>query len=253
MPRSMSDLLDVEIRPGWRLSAERSLFFTNEQTLVVADIHWGYADSHRHAGNLLPLWGNEDLRRRLELLLAHYRPARMIWLGDSLHTRHGAKLAEDFLASISRGIEVIVLAGNHDRTWPRANVSEYRMGNFLFHHGGQATKDRSWLDGDHGTYSPRFWLERWSGPAAESSCPRRRTEPAHFAQLFRLVVRRNMERSARGKRAPLADLTAKNLGRDRAKDVLELVRLAICISSLAGNANSPYFHGKRSERFDLSY
>ncbi len=131
----MSDLLDVEIRPGWRLSAERSLYFTEERTLAVADIHWGYADSHRRAGNLLPLWGNEDVARRLRRLIAHYQPARMIWLGDSLHTCDAAPFAEEFLSRLSREIEVVVLAGNHDRAWPRADAHEYRLGNCLFHHG----------------------------------------------------------------------------------------------------------------------
>jgi uncharacterized protein len=131
----MSDLLDVEIRLGWRLSAERSLYLQQERTLVVADIHWGYADSHRRAGNLLPLWGNAELSRRLARLISHYQPARMIWLGDSLHTPDAAPFAEDFLAVLSRNLEVIVLAGNHDRAWPRANVQEYLLGPCLFHHG----------------------------------------------------------------------------------------------------------------------
>jgi metallophosphoesterase superfamily enzyme len=138
MPTAMTELLDVEIRPGWRLSAERSLYFTEERTLAVADIHWGYADSHRRIGNLLPLWGNQELGRRLQKLLAHYKPARMIWLGDSLHTRDAARFAEAFLGTLSRELEVIVIAGNHDRTWARADGYEYRLGNWLFHHGDRA-------------------------------------------------------------------------------------------------------------------
>jgi putative SbcD/Mre11-related phosphoesterase len=131
----MSDLVDVEIRPGWRLSSERSLFLARERTLVVADIHWGYADSHRRVGNLLPRWGDEETSQRLSRLLGHYRPERMIWLGDSLHTPQSAQAAEEFLAALSREIEVIVLAGNHDRAWPRAEAREYRLGAWLFHHG----------------------------------------------------------------------------------------------------------------------
>jgi metallophosphoesterase superfamily enzyme len=131
----MTDLVDVEIRPGWRLSAERTLYFPGERTLVIADIHWGYADSHRRAGNLLPLWGDAQLARRLTRVLAHYRPARMIWLGDSLHTPHGARFAEEFLSNMSGEIEVVVLAGNHDRTWSRVDAHEYRLGEWLFHHG----------------------------------------------------------------------------------------------------------------------
>jgi metallophosphoesterase superfamily enzyme len=138
IPAAKTKLLEVEIRPGWMLSSERSLYFTIERTLVVADIHWGYADSHRRIGNLLPLWGNEEISRRLSLLIEHYRPERMIWLGDSLHTSAACAHAEDFLAALPPTLEVIVLAGNHDRAWPRANAREYRLGTCHFHHGDRA-------------------------------------------------------------------------------------------------------------------
>lgn len=134
-PTAKTELLEVEIRPGWILSAERSLYFAQEGTLVVADIHWGYADSHRRIGNLLPMWGNEELSRRLQRLLDHYRPARMIWLGDSLHTSSAAPIAEKFIESVPSSVEMIILAGNHDRTWRRADRHEYRLGNCHFHHG----------------------------------------------------------------------------------------------------------------------
>src|ERR1700742_2113333 len=124
MPAAASELHDVEIRPGWRLSSERSLWLARERTLVVADIHWGYADSHRRAGNLLPLWGNEEIARRLTRLIEHYRPVRMIWLGDSLHTPSAAPIAEEFLASLTPEFEIVILAGNHDRKWPQAKLAE---------------------------------------------------------------------------------------------------------------------------------
>jgi metallophosphoesterase superfamily enzyme len=120
------------------LSAERSLYLESERTLIVADVHWGYAESHRRAGNLLPLWGDAALHRRLVRVLEHYRPVRMIWLGDSLHTPSAAPIAEAFLAGLAPGLEVIVLAGNHDRRWPRAHLIEYRLGNLIFHHGDRA-------------------------------------------------------------------------------------------------------------------
>ena len=135
MPQPKTDLIEVEIRPGLYASAERSLYLEKERTLVVADIHWGYAHSHRRVGNLLPLWGNEELARRLNRLIRHYSPEKMIWLGDSLHTKNAAAFAEDFLAKVSTQMEVIILAGNHDRSWPRANAQEYRLGTYLFHHG----------------------------------------------------------------------------------------------------------------------
>lgn len=137
MYRPPPDLVHLEIGPGQWLSAERSLYLAAERTLVVADIHWGYAQSHRQAGNLLPMWGNEEIARRLRRLLGHYHPRRMIWLGDSLHTSAASDDAEKFLHEIEP-LEVVIVAGNHDRAWPRADRHEYRLGPWLFHHGDRA-------------------------------------------------------------------------------------------------------------------
>jgi len=128
------DLLHVEIQRGWWLSGDRTLFLEDERTLVVADIHWGYAQSHRRAGHLLPLWGNEATAERLRRVVRHYEPRRMIWLGDSLHKPNEAAAAEEFLEDMTH-IETIVIAGNHDRKWSRADRTEYLLGDRLFHHG----------------------------------------------------------------------------------------------------------------------
>jgi putative SbcD/Mre11-related phosphoesterase len=128
------DLLHVEIQPGWWLNGDRTLFLAEERALVVADIHWGYAQSHRRAGNLLPLWGNEATAERLRRLVRHYEPRMMIWLGDSLHKPSDAEAAEDFLEEIAH-VEAIVIAGNHDRKWKRADRAEFVLGDYVFHHG----------------------------------------------------------------------------------------------------------------------
>ena len=60
-----------------------------------------------------------------------------IWLGDSLHTPAAAEFAESFLDQLGP-LEVIVIKGNHDRAWPRANHREYRLGKLVFHHGDAA-------------------------------------------------------------------------------------------------------------------
>lgn len=133
-----TEIVEAVIRPGWKLSSGRSLYLVAERTLVVADIHWGYADSHRRVGNLLPLWGNEEIARRLQALLDFYCPMRMIWLGDSLHTPSAAPFAEAFLDRMPSEMEVVIVAGNHDRKWPRADRQEFRLGECLFHHGDVA-------------------------------------------------------------------------------------------------------------------
>jgi metallophosphoesterase superfamily enzyme len=59
----------------------------------------------------------------------------MIWLGDSLHTPSAAPIAEQFLSTLPPELEIVILAGNHDRKWPRATLAEYRLGSCHFHHG----------------------------------------------------------------------------------------------------------------------
>jgi metallophosphoesterase superfamily enzyme len=134
MTRSSAELIQVEIEPGWWLSSGRALFLKAEKTLVVADIHWGYADSHRRVGNLLPKWGNAETAQRLLALLDFYQPTRMIWLGDSLHTAGSSEAAEEFLSTHAPE-EMVVLRGNHDRKWRRITADDFRLGRCFFHHG----------------------------------------------------------------------------------------------------------------------
>ena len=137
MLQAVSEIPHAEIEPGCWLSADRALYLHAERTLVIADIHWGYAFSHRRVGNLLPMWGNEEIAQRLRRLLRRYAPERMIWLGDSLHTPAAAEFAENFLRDLN-GVETIVVKGNHDRAWTRADRHDYRLGSFYFHHGDRA-------------------------------------------------------------------------------------------------------------------
>ena len=90
----------VEILPDVWLDARRAVWLSRPRLLVVADLHWGYAASHRAEGNLLPIWGDDEIAARLRALLADYRPAGMLWLGDSLHTLAGRAAAEAFLRSM---------------------------------------------------------------------------------------------------------------------------------------------------------
>jgi putative SbcD/Mre11-related phosphoesterase len=127
--------MQVEIAPGAWLNGQLALWLKPEATLVVADLHWGYARSHRARGNLVPLWGDTEIETRLNFLLKQYQPQRLVWLGDSLHTLSGRAQAESFLDALSPHLEVCVLAGNHDRTWTRVTARTLRVGNYFLHHG----------------------------------------------------------------------------------------------------------------------
>lgn len=127
----------TQIRPDVWLDARRALWFARSRLLVVADLHWGYAESHRRRGNLLPLWGDSEIAARLRALIAHHRPAAMLWLGDSLHTVSGRAAAEGFLAA-SDCPPTTVLAGNHDVRWSRVNAPHFADQGYFFHHGDSA-------------------------------------------------------------------------------------------------------------------
>ncbi|MEO7699748.1 MAG: metallophosphoesterase [Opitutus sp.] len=119
------------------LDSRLALWLEAPRILVVADLHWGYAASHRAQGNLLPAWGDGEIAGRLTALLQDYQPAEMIWLGDSLHTLAGAQSAEQFLSETA--VSTIIVSGNHDARWARArNLAEVQRGPYLFHHGDRA-------------------------------------------------------------------------------------------------------------------
>jgi metallophosphoesterase superfamily enzyme len=124
----------LEIRPGVWIDTRRALWLAELRILVVADLHWGYADSHRAQGNLIPGWGDAEIAGRLRALIADYQPREMIWLGDSLHTPTGRVQAEAFLTEAS--IAITIISGNHDARWKRAHgCRSISRGPYFLHHG----------------------------------------------------------------------------------------------------------------------
>lgn len=128
------------ILPDAVFDSRLCLFLPETRTLVVADLHWGYAESHRAAGNLFPVWGDAELEAKLHALIADHRPNEIVWLGDSLHSARSAPLAraraEAFIGASL--VPVIVVAGNHDARWPLARIGPLRRGRFVLHHGDRA-------------------------------------------------------------------------------------------------------------------
>ena len=127
----------LQVAPEVWLDGRLALWFAAYRLLVVADLHWGYVESHRAQGNLLPAWGDAEIERRLRSLLRDYAPAEMLWLGDSLHSLAGRSAAESFLSDCE--VPVTVLAGNHDARWTRVRSDATALrGQYVFHHGDSA-------------------------------------------------------------------------------------------------------------------
>jgi len=122
----------TEVQPGIWLDSRRAVWFAAERLLAMADRHWGYAASHRARGNLLPVWGDDELEARLHALVTDYAPAEMLWLGDVVHAAEGATRAEAFLRTAP--VPVALVTGNHDRRWRSNGVVSTIRGRYFFHH-----------------------------------------------------------------------------------------------------------------------
>jgi uncharacterized protein len=134
MPIDRTDAsVRAEICPGVFVDARLAVWIEAERILVMADLHWGYAETHRARGNLLPQWGDEAIEAQLNSLVTDYSPVEVIWLGDVVHGREGATAAERYLTRAT--VPITVLAGNHDRHWNGATAVAVQRGRYYFHHG----------------------------------------------------------------------------------------------------------------------
>jgi len=120
-----------------------ALWWPAERMLIVSDLHFekGSAMARRGHG-LLPPYDSAATLTLLEGLMAKYRPARLLALGDSFHDGEAfARLSRDEtdrLAALSQRQEMIWISGNHDPE-PPAHIggrvlAEYRCGPLLFRH-----------------------------------------------------------------------------------------------------------------------
>jgi putative SbcD/Mre11-related phosphoesterase len=141
----------LEFLPGILFDSRRALYFREHRLLAVADLHLGYAWSHRAQGQMLPVAAGDDALQRLKELVAEYRPATVAILGDIVHCALPVPaLIEELralLAIADSQTKLILLAGNHDRALESLLQKidaapllhrEHRAGENLFLHGDRA-------------------------------------------------------------------------------------------------------------------
>ncbi len=112
----------VEVRPGMFACPGPALWVAEERSLLMADPHLGYAWAQRRRGQLGPLTSG-DARERVVSLMKRFQPKRLIVAGDLVHaprpTFDERREIEATVREISRGCEVILVRGNHDRGFGR--------------------------------------------------------------------------------------------------------------------------------------
>lgn len=101
------------------LRAERALYWPREETLFIADTHWGKAATFRAMGAPVPRGTTTDDLTRLAQALDETAARRLVVLGDLLHARAGR--SPETLDAIGRWfeerpeLERLLVRGNHDR------------------------------------------------------------------------------------------------------------------------------------------
>ncbi|TXF91157.1 ligase-associated DNA damage response endonuclease PdeM [Neolewinella aurantiaca] len=97
------------------LSPDKAIFWEEQHSLIMADLHLGKAAHFRKKGLAVPPQILEDNLTRLRELIELYSPERVLFLGDLFHSRLN-KVWEVFTSFLEDHAEVdfVLVKGNHD-------------------------------------------------------------------------------------------------------------------------------------------
>jgi metallophosphoesterase superfamily enzyme len=107
----------VRVHDDWLLTPERAALHLPTCTAVVADLHLGYDQARRRAGEAVPPVSLGEVLSPLQRVLARHRCTRLVIAGDLFEDVWCPDLAAE-LGDWLRGVGVAVggvVPGNHDR------------------------------------------------------------------------------------------------------------------------------------------
>ncbi len=100
----------------------RAIFWPLERALLVADLHLEKASFFAERGQMLPPYDSRETLERVALAIRKTGARRVFALGDSFHDDEGALRLEPhaagMLAALTRAVEWVWIAGNHDANAP---------------------------------------------------------------------------------------------------------------------------------------
>ncbi len=126
-----------------------ALWWPDENTLVVADLHFEKGSSYARRGVMLPPYDTAATLEKLADAIDAFQPSRVIALGDSFHDGEGSdRLPASYramLTTLQLGREWIWVTGNHDPVAPVGlcgeTVDEVAIGGLVFRHEPRADAD----------------------------------------------------------------------------------------------------------------
>ncbi|WP_280524833.1 MULTISPECIES: ligase-associated DNA damage response endonuclease PdeM [Stappia] len=119
-----------------------AMWWPDENTLVVADLHFEKGSSFARKGLMLPPYDTAATLEKLAEAIDAFQPTRVIALGDSFHDGEGSdRLPASYramLTTLQLGREWIWVTGNHDPIAPVGlcgeTVDEVALGGLVFRH-----------------------------------------------------------------------------------------------------------------------
>lgn len=125
------------------LSPERCIFWEEQQSLIVSDLHFGKTGHFRKSGIAVPQNVYKEDMQRLADQLQHHKPQQLIIVGDLFHSVENKEL--DFFKrwrSDFSHLHIHLVKGNHDilkKEWyADANITvaddHLNISNFCFVH-----------------------------------------------------------------------------------------------------------------------
>lgn len=128
------------------LDPSGALWWPERQLLAVADLHLEKGSGFAARGRLLPPYDTAATLARLGALVARYRPAMVVSVGDSFHDGKAAgRLGREdgaCLAALTACCDWIWVVGNHDpvppTAWGGTVQPELTIGPLVFRHQARA-------------------------------------------------------------------------------------------------------------------
>lgn len=128
------------------LLADKALYWPQQKTLMIADVHFGKAAAYRALGQPVPQGTTSQNLHRLNALIDQYPTEQLIFLGDFLHAPKSHAPAT--LAALRNwrlqhaNMQCILVCGNHDLRAgdppPDLNIEvvtePYLVGDFALQH-----------------------------------------------------------------------------------------------------------------------
>lgn len=100
---------------SFQLLPQKAIFWENEKTIILADLHLGKVGHFRKEGLAIPTKSIEKDYHVLSQLITDYKPIRMLILGDLFHSSYNNEwnIFAEFVSK-NKAIKFDLVLGNHD-------------------------------------------------------------------------------------------------------------------------------------------